>query len=221
MPRFQPSKLQFGKSAKQEAEQTEEDEADNGEGLPTPFKTRQLARRWAGIKEAKDVLTILPGPNESLHAVCTARMDLSDVLNVILDKGQKCKRMLIATLGYNQRNLTAMVDWLDTGKVKSLTLLCSLFFRAHKRGLWEDTLKQFRDRGQRAAACHSHAKVVSMRMADGTCLSIEGSANMCGNGSGREQFAMFNDEKLSEWHATWIGELVSKHEAKTESAKAE
>jgi hypothetical protein len=50
-------------------------------------------------------------------------------------------------------------------------------------------VKEFRARGQRAAACHSHAKVVSLTIANGERLSIEGSANLCGNGCVREKFA--------------------------------
>ena len=56
-----------------------------------------------------------------------------------------------------------------------------------------------------------------MRMANGTQYSIEGSANMCGNGSGREQFALFNDPSLADWHAAWITDLVNKHEQAKET----
>ncbi len=78
--------------------------------------------------------------------------------------------------------------------------------------MWAQTLNEFRQRGQRAACCHSHAKVVSLAFATGERCSIEGSANLCGNGSGREQFALINHAGLHDWHAGWIDELVTKHE---------
>jgi hypothetical protein len=212
MGKFNPHKKQFGRPPKPDDEAEADDKQDNGEGLPTPFQTKQLARRLEGIKEAKRILDFLPQPGESLHCVCTARMDLSDVINAILSKCGTCERMVIATLGYNERNLASLFNLLDNNYCKSITLLCSLFFRAHKRGLWENTLKGFRERGQRAAACHSHAKVVTMKMSDGASYTIEGSSNLCGNGSGREQFAMFNDPKLMDWHTAWIVELVGRHE---------
>jgi hypothetical protein len=71
-----------------------------------------------------------------------------------------------------------------------------------------------RRRKQRAACCHSHAKVVTLAFADGARLAIEGSANLCGNGSGREQFALFNDPALHDWHAEWILDLIDRHEGK-------
>ena len=55
-----------------------------------------------------------------------------------------------------------------------------------------------------------------VQFADGTAFSIEGSANLCGNGSGREQFALFADADLTDWHAAWIDELVTRHEGREE-----
>jgi hypothetical protein len=204
--KFNPTRLQFGRRPV--------DDGDDGEGLPRPLTARAAARCAAGIAEAKEVLAHLPGPGESLHAVCTARLDLTDVINALLERLGACDRMLIATLGYNERNLSAMLGWLDRGAVRSLSLVASLFFRAHKGDLWTETLTEFRKRKQRAACCHSHAKVVTLAFTGGARLSIEGSANLCGNGSGREQFALFNDVALHDWHAAWIDGLINRHEGK-------
>lgn len=187
---------------------------DEADGLPTPAKVKLLARRAAGIAEAKSVLEHLPAPSESLHAVVTARLDLTDVLNAILERLGKCERMRIATLGYNARNLRTMLSWLDAGVVGRLSLVASIFFRSHNGDLWTETLNEFRQRGQRAACCHSHAKVVTMQFATGERFSIEGSANLCGNGSGREQFALIHDARLHDFHAEWIGALLDKHEGR-------
>src|SRR5205823_6620970 len=117
----------------------------------TPARIKLAARRAAGIAEAKAVLSELPGPGESLHAICTARMDLTDVIGALLERLGACDRMLIATLGYNEANLATMLRWLDAGAARSLTLLASIFFRAHKGALWGQTLREFRERKQRAA----------------------------------------------------------------------
>jgi hypothetical protein len=187
-------------------------DAEDADRLPTPALVRSKARRALGIAQAAELLQHLPEPGESLHVVCTSRFDLSDVLNHLIDRHGTADRVVIATLGYNARNLKAMLRWLDAGVVKSLTLLASIFFRSHNGGLWDETLTEFRSRGQRAACCHCHAKVSTLAFADGTRLSIEGSANLCGNGSGREQFVMVNDAELCDWHAAWITELVGRHE---------
>ena len=205
MTRFAPRPVRFGHRPG-----TTEVEAD---GLPTPQKVRLQARRAGGIAEAKQVLEHLPEPGASLHAVVTARLDLSDVLNALIERIGRCERMRIATLGYNARNMRAMLGWLDNGAVGSLALVASRFFHSHNQALWEETLAEFRSRKQRAACCHSHAKVVTLAFANGERLSIEGSANLCGNGSGREQFALIHDAGLHEFHATWIDGLLDRHEA--------
>jgi hypothetical protein len=207
--RFAPRRLPFGRSPG-------DDEGDDGTGLPRPALVKLAARRAAGLAEARDALAHLPGPGESLHAIATARMDLTDLIGALLGKLGPCDRMMVATLGYNEKNLAAMLSWLDTGAVRSLTLLASLFFRAHKGALWQEALAEFRRRRQRAACCHSHAKVVSLAFASGERLSIEGSANLCGNGSGREQFALINDAGLHDWHARWIDDLVTRHEGRND-----
>src|SRR5215831_20417087 len=132
MTRFTARKLPFGRLPGA-------DEDDNGEGR---------ARRAAGIREAADTLALLPAPGESLHAVMTARLDMTDVLNALLDKLGRCDRALVATLGFNRRNFKAMLGWLDTGKIGSLTLLASIFFRSHNGDLWTETVEEFRRRGQ-------------------------------------------------------------------------
>jgi hypothetical protein len=202
---FSARRVHFGRGA-------DAGDDDDGGGLPTPARVKLAARRAAGIAEAKAVLDHLPGPGEFLHALCTARMDLTDVINALLERLGRCDRLLVATLGYNARNLRAMLGWLDGRAVGELTLLASIFFRSHNGELWETTLEEFRSRGQRAACCHSHAKVVTLAFRSGELLCIEGSANLCGNGSAREQFALIHDGTLHDWHARWIAQTVARHE---------
>jgi hypothetical protein len=43
-------------------------------------------------------------------------------------------------------------------------------------------------------------------------MSLEGSANLCGSGSAREQFALIRDDSLADWHASWIEDLLTRYE---------
>jgi hypothetical protein len=209
MTQFNPRRLRFGAAA----------ESDSGNDLPTPALVRSRARRALGIAEAAGLLAYLPGPGESLHVVCTSRFDLSDVLNHLLERFGTADKVVIATLGYNRRNLLAMLRWLDAKAVRSLTLLASIFFRSHNGELWAETQTEFRSRDQRAACCHCHAKVSTLAFASGERFSIEGSANLCGNGSGREQFVVVNDPQLFDWHTQWITQLVANHEGEQDDRK--
>ncbi|HWG69668.1 MAG TPA: hypothetical protein VN692_09665 [Steroidobacteraceae bacterium] len=188
------------------------DQGDDIDGLPTPQRVRLAARRAAGIAEAKAVLEYLPAPDESLHALISSRMDLADIIALLLEKIGPCAEMRLATLGYHRRNLKTMLAWLDSGAVLSLSLVASIFFRSHNGDLWEETLTEFRQRKQRAACCSCHAKVVTLAFVSGERLSLEGSMNVSGNGSVLEQFALINDPTLHDWHAGWIDALLTKHE---------
>jgi hypothetical protein len=211
MARFAARRIRFGLPP------AGTDDDDEALDLPRPLLLRRQARRAAGIKEAADTLAVLPAAGESLHCVMTARLDMTDVVNALLGKVGRCTAARIATLGYNRRNFKAMLGWLDGAAVGSLTLVASIFFRAHNGALWEETLEEFRRRGQRAACCPSHCKVMSLAFEDGTHLAVEGSANLCSNGSAREQFVIVHDRELCRWHSGWIDALVSKYEASIES----
>jgi hypothetical protein len=212
MPKFTPRRIRFGLPPPAEDD-------DEGRDLPRPLLLRRQARRMAGIQEAGDTLAVLPGPGESLHCVMTARLDMSDVVNALLGKLGRCAAAHVATLGYNRRNFRTTLGWLDSGQVGSLTLVASIFFRSHNGDLWQETLTEFRRRGQRAACCPSHCKVMALEFADGTRLVVEGSANLCSNGSAREQFIIVHDRELCRWHSGWIDSLVSRYEASTESSR--
>jgi hypothetical protein len=119
----------------------------------------------------------------------------------------------VATLGLNRRNYKMMLRWLDAGQVGSMALLVSKFFRAHNAELFTDLLTEFRQRRQRAAAVESHCKVMALSFENGTRFAVEGSANLCSNGSARENFCIVNDPDLVDFHARWIGEMMDNHEA--------
>jgi hypothetical protein len=187
------------------------DQRPAGDGTPAPHVDHATARRTALLAEAADVLAVLPGPGETVHCLLTGRYDLMHLLVCLIDRLGSVDAMRIATLSYSARNLAEMVSLLDSSRVKTLTLLCSLFFAEHNTSLWEQSLEEFRDRNQRAAAARSHAKVVTFAFASGRRLTLEGSPNLRSNGN-REQVLLADGAGLHDWHARWIDELVTQHE---------
>lgn len=201
MSRFTAGRLTFGKRA---AGQPDKD------AIPTPHKAKQAARRLAMLHEAEGVLAFIPESGESLHAVMTGFYDLMHLIAVLIDRLGTVAHLRIATLSYNSRNLHEMRKLLAEGKVGRLTLLTSCFFRDHNEELWETTLREFGPAGHKAAAARSHAKVATLDCADGRKFSIEGSANLRTNRN-QEQFALFHDAALHDWHSSWIDDMVEKH----------
>jgi hypothetical protein len=181
------------------------------DAFPTPIVGKAAVRRAAMLGQAAEALAVLPGPGETLHALMTGRYDLMHLIIALITHLGDVEAVRVATLSYNGRNLAEVVALLDSEAVHSLTLLCSAFFRDHNKELWEETLADFRERGQRAAAARTHAKVVTVATGSGRRLSLEGSANLRTN-SNREQFALTDDDAIHDWHAAWIDQLVTAHE---------
>jgi hypothetical protein len=188
------------------------DDPDEDAGLPTPHRMKAQARRAAAIAEAKAIVPHLPGPGEAMHVLISGRVDGADVLDSILASVGTPSVLTVASLGFNARNRRTVLQWLDTGRVSRLTLLVSLFFRAHNGELWSRTLDDLRQRGQRAACAPSHAKVAVIEFDGGPTYVVEGSSNLCASGSAREQQAVIADRDLANWHRRWIEELVLRHE---------
>jgi hypothetical protein len=182
-------------------------------GVPAPLLRRQDAtRRLAMLREARAILAVLPGPGESLHAIMSGRYDLADLIEALLDARGPVEHLRIATLSFNSRNVEAIGRWLESDKVTRFAMLCSHFFQANN----PETFEALRERlaqgqGHRLAASRNHCKVCCMLFKDGGRFALEGSANLRTN-SNNEQFALFNDAELHDWHAAWIDDQVSKHE---------
>lgn len=141
--------------------------------------------------------------------------DLMVLLAIILGTG-KTSHLRIATLSFNDRNTTEMVELLRSGKVQRLTLLCSEFFRDNNREEFaraQEDVAKFPGRWTLAAA-RNHAKVVCI---DGQYkMVIEGSANLRTNGN-CEQIALIRDDSLHDWHAGWIDDMVTNGQTKQTS----
>jgi hypothetical protein len=174
------------------------------------------SRRAHQIQEVNRVLEVLPEESESLHCLQSGFFDLMSVVVALIGRLGACDHLRLATLAFSARNLQEMTRLLDSGQARRLTLLSSTFFRNYNRDLWTEAVTELRDRGQRAACWTTHAKVICWHFVSGAKLTLEGSANLRSNRS-LEQFTLFNEPALHDWHAMWIDQLVSDHEKDTET----
>jgi hypothetical protein len=177
-----------------------------GPGVPPAFTAKARRRYQAMLRESADILAHLPGPGESLHALMTGTYDFMTLAgHVIMARPVPCARLRLATLAFSGRNTAEIVQLLDGGAVQAVSLLCSDFFAKHNRAEFTEAVREFQARGMAIAAPRCHAKVTCLEFTDGLKLVFEGSANLRTNGN-VEQFALFNDPELHNWHSAWIDE---------------
>jgi hypothetical protein len=177
--------------------------------VPRPYRRQSGPRRFAQLKEAAAILETLPAPGESLHCLQSGRYDLCDVIGHLLTRLGPAEHLAISTLSFHQRNVSALLSWIESGQVERLTMLCSAFFREHFPETF-DALFQGIQGMHRLAAARCHAKLVAMHFQSGVKMVIEGSANLRTN-SNTEQFTLFNDAPLCNWWTAWIETEVAKH----------
>jgi hypothetical protein len=169
------------------------------------------------FREAKELLPHLPtAEGEATHAVMSGRYDLMVLLAAVLEfYASGCESLRIATLSFNDRNTLEMAELLRSGRVGTLALLCSAFFKAHNDAEYSQarrTAAEFPGRW-RIAAARNHAKVITAHLpGQRRKLVLEGSANLRTNGNW-EQLLIVLDDNLHDWHAAWIDAQLSKHEA--------
>jgi hypothetical protein len=200
-----PRSIRFGASPSADTED------DDSTGLPTPRQIRLRKIRAAGLREARDVVAVLPEPGECTSCLVTHRMDLVDIITFILDRLGPCDRADVASLGFNARTFRVLLRWLDQRRISSLSLVASLFFKSHNGQLAETARVELAKRGHRFATGPCHAKAIALHFANGTKLSLFGSGNLCSSGSSLELIAIVNDAELCDWHSSWITGLVAKY----------
>lgn len=172
-----------------------------------PLKGRRLKRRNSMLREASKILPCLPDAGEASHVLMQGQYDLMVLLAAIIDSGGSCQILRIATLSFNDRNVTEMVELLRTGKVSRLQLLCSEYFRDASAAEYARAGEDFGKFPGRAtlAAARCHAKVILIDTPHK--MVIEGSANLRTNAN-CEQLAIIRDDALHDWHAGWMDEMV-------------
>jgi hypothetical protein len=164
------------------------------------------------LREARDILPRLPGPGESLHALMTGLYDFMSVVGlVITSHPAPCRILRVATLAFSARNVAELSLLQAKGAVRETRLLCSDFFAKHNAVLFAEARKTLADSGGRIAAPRCHCKVTCLEFEGGGKLVFEGSANLRTNRN-IEQFALFNDGALHDWHAQWIDQKIREWE---------
>jgi hypothetical protein len=179
------------------------------------FLAATQRRRMAGIKRAAELLEHLPGDGETLHCVLLGYFDLASMLLAFLDRiGTTCDVLRIATLSASKRNVAELAALIDAGAVRRVDLLTSEFQRKYDPDIFEEAIAELAvKRGQRVAAARTHAKLITLAMADGRRYVFEGSANLR-TSRNAEQVALSCGADLHRFYDAWIDEVMTAHEGR-------
>jgi hypothetical protein len=176
----------------------------------TPHVRKAERLRVELLAQAGDALKVLPQPGEAVHCLMTGFYDLMHVVAALAAKEGPCRRLRLATLSYNLRNVAEMERMLTAGTASRIDLVCSTFFRNHNKDAFNRTRDVLAKGGGRRAAAATHAKVSLFDFGERGVMVFEGSANLRTNRS-RENLMMTRDRGLHDWHAAWIDEAIGSY----------
>lgn len=183
--------------------------ADGPASPGQPCRGKAAARHRRQVQAAADLCPELPAPGEHVHCLMTGFFDLAQVVCDVAARTAP-RRLRIATLGWNRRNLIDIGALLErraaAGDPLPVTWVGSDFFASHYPELVEDTRRMIEPHGGRLVAARSHAKVTAFDLGPGDGLTFEGSANLRTNRN-QEQLTIIRDRETHDWHAAWIDKL--------------
>ena len=168
------------------------------------YATKAQRRQFKDLRQAKaarDHLERIPDAGEAFHCINRGMYALWDLVPAIaqLATPAKIEQLHIATLGFSKQNADALFAMLDAGKIGAATLLCSHYFSATSKEIYDHAAAGMAHRRQRFLSMRTHAKLLVIAISDGRRLVVEASANLrsCKN---IEQFSIFNDSGLYRFH---------------------
>ena len=158
-------------------------------------------------QSAIELLRPLPKAGETLHMVLPGTFTPLDLVPALLEIiGQPADTLRLATLGFSNQNVDALAAMLDNKQIGSLFLLCSRYFSATSKVIFQHAVAELPRRGTKLLATRSHCKVMLVE-AGTDCWVLEGSGNLrscvC-----LEQIALANDPELFRFHATWFDHVL-------------
>jgi hypothetical protein len=160
-------------------------------------------------RTAAQAMGRIPGPAEAFHLAISGRFALWDFCPAALSlAGCKIDMMHVATLGFSRKNVTAMIQLVDSGDIRHVRLLCSHYFKGTSKDIFDQAVNAFKARPGRMEflSLRTHAKLLLLAFEDGRKMTVESSANLrsCKN---CENATLIGDPAVYAFHRGWIDEL--------------
>jgi len=177
-------------------------------------KTQHEAEDRRGASRARELITRLPAPDESLHYVWSGQFRHATIIDVVLDlAGCPCRLLSVATLGFDDRCTDLLLAELDAGRIARIDVVSSIYHAAHNPTQSQRLTDELARRESRHRPAKCHAKVLSFQFADGRAAVVESSSNLrsC---QMRELSTISGDPELAKWHAQWIAETLDREQAR-------
>ena len=166
-------------------------------------RSRRGLKRLVKPENAAEMAGHLPEPGDCTHAVVRGDFVTADIIPLLLGN-RRADILAISTLGMSTANATMLAGLRASGQIRRLFLLVSHYFsQVDKTGTYREVKHLL---GDAVKVARTHAKVILVSAAP-SFFVVEGSANLRSSDN-IEQFAIWNDEQLLNWHLDWMQEVA-------------
>jgi len=165
---------------------------------------RRGVKRFIKPENAQCLAPYLPDPGETTHAIVRGDFVLAEIIPVILKK-KTAETIAIATLGMSEKNAEMLAGLHARGQVQNLQIVVSHYFASVDAT--STFAKVCQILGPHApAVTRNHAKVIII-IQPPNFYTVAGSANLRSSDN-IEQFAIWNDPEVADFHLNWMKELI-------------
>jgi hypothetical protein len=172
---------------------------DIGSDVYDREKTAAALERLGGI----------PGEGECWHLVTDGGFDVIHMIDACIHfAGKPCRHLHIATLAANRKSVAGLKEMMDAGRLQTVSVLMSIFFRDGDSEGSRATAQAFADIGVQVHFAKTHAKYYLIAF-DGPALVIEGSLNLRQCRS-VEQLTVTNNRNLLTFYRNIFESLIPK-----------
>lgn len=153
----------------------------------------------------------MPKQNECVHYVTNRAFNAFEIVEKIL-KDEIIEEANITVYSINEKACNKIIEFSNKGLINNITFLFSTIRsdRGTKKSGLETTYRKLEKwGGARIGYYYTHAKVLCLKTKENYYVS-EQSCNLSHN-SKIEQFCIFNNKELFEFHSKWIASLVKQY----------
>jgi hypothetical protein len=159
-------------------------------------------------KSARELLERLPEEGEYFHMVSDGNFDYWSLIPMIAEMaGSRGATLHASTWTMNRRNALEMLELIDAGIFKHVSLLTGTYFKRRESAVYATIANGLAARNSRIRCLENHAKVAIIS-AGKTGYILEGSANFTANPR-IEQNIVAKSRELYEHHRKWIEDVFA------------
>lgn len=175
--------------------------------IKTDVKNLRQTNRDDNFKELMKELDGFPSEKQYFAIKTNGTSDCGSIFTYALQEWEEITEMYLATWTISKQNIKRLKEAVESGKLKSLTMVFSSTLKGANPALYASlvgALKPFEN--VKLKEINSHAKTFSISNGK-DYITVSGSANWSENPR-IENFLILNDKNLFDHHKDWMSELT-------------